>query len=123
METKSQMIMRIAELSEQNTELRAEIEELHLKYAGCKTANNGLQELNAELKAENEKLKEEITKLQDTRYQIAKVNEGYYNRMIKYRQCLKEIKEYCEEQNLKADYTACAILDKISDILEDTENE
>lgn len=42
---------------------------------------------------ENEKLKEEIKKLSDPRYQIMKVNEGYYNRMKKYKQALEEIKE------------------------------
>lgn len=30
------------------------------------------------------------------------------------KQTLQEIREYCEEQNLKADYTACEILDLIT---------
>lgn len=35
----------------------------------------------------------------------------------KYFACLQEIREYCEEQNLKADYTACEILDKINSVI------
>lgn len=35
----------------------------------------------------------------------------------KYRSVLEEIREYCEEQNLKADYTACEIIDKINEVL------
>lgn len=89
------------------------------------------------VRAENEKLKEGITKLQDPRYQIAKVNEGYYNRMIKYRQCLKEIKEIvkncdngkcfsCEYNQEMAenciDKLHNKILDKISEVLDDKRN-
>ena len=40
--------------------LQAEYDDLHLTYAGCKTANTGLQELNDKLQAENEKLKTDI---------------------------------------------------------------
>lgn len=40
-----------------------------------------------------QRLKEEITKLSDPRYQISKVNEGYYNRMNTYKQALQEIRD------------------------------
>ena len=44
--------------------LQAEYEDLHLSYAGCKTANTGLQELNDKLQAENDNLKDDIDKQQ-----------------------------------------------------------
>lgn len=81
---------------EQLKQLQADYDDLHLTYAGCKTANTGLQELNEKLQAENERLKEEITKLSDPRYQISKVNEGYYNRMKTYKQALQEIKDIAD---------------------------
>ena len=34
-----------------------------------------------------------------------------------YRQALQDIRKYCEEQNLKADYTACEIIDKINEVI------
>ena len=80
---------------------KAENKELERKYADvlklAKENADSNEYCLQELEQENEKLKEEITKLSDPRYQIAKVNEGYYNRMIKYSQCLKEIKEIAEE--------------------------
>lgn len=39
---------------------RAEYDDLHLSYAGCKTANTGLKELNQKLEQENEILKEKL---------------------------------------------------------------
>lgn len=37
----------------------------------------------------------------------------------KYKQVLEEIRDYCDEQNLKADYTACYITNKIDEVLND----
>ena len=55
------------------------------------------------LQAENERLKNFL----NHSFCDCELNE-------KYRQALQEIREYCEEQNLKADYTACEILDLIT---------
>jgi hypothetical protein len=38
---------------------------------------------------------------------------------IKYKQALEEIRSYCDEQNLKADYTACFITNRIDEVLND----
>lgn len=74
-----------------------------------------------ELEQENEKLKEEITKLSDPRYQISKVNEGYYNRMNTYKQALQEIREICKNSHTSAseDYyrTADKIQAKINEVI------
>lgn len=37
----------------------------------------------------------------------------------KYKQALEEIRSYCDEQNLKADYTACYITNRIDEVLND----
>ena len=43
--------------------LQAEYDDLHLSYAGCKTANTGLQEVNQKLEQENEQLKKSIDRI------------------------------------------------------------
>ena len=169
---------------------KAEYDDLHLSYAGCKTANTGLKELNEKLQAENDNLKddidkqqlymdsleqenkklksniypqtnyttqqfytkEEYDKLQQENEQIkkdyaklhidfakcneenewlekevetwiyqadkrAKLSNIRFNTAETYKQALQEIREYCEEQNLKADYTACEILTKINEVI------
>ena len=53
METKSQMINRIAELSQENAELKGELD-------AYKMSENEANEIIAELKAENERLKAEL---------------------------------------------------------------
>ena len=37
----------------------------------------------------------------------------------KYKQALEEIRSYCDEQNLKADYTACYITNRIDEVLKE----
>ena len=41
--------------------------------------------------------------------------------MYKKHQALVEIKKYCEDQNLKADFTACEILQIVSEVLNEKE--
>lgn len=70
--------------------LQAKYDDLHLTYAGCKTANNGLQELNQKLQAENERLKSalaiwENATLKQTALKVVEVD--------KYRQALQEIRD------------------------------
>lgn len=77
------------------------------------------------LEQENERLKEEITKLSDPRYQISKVNEGYYNRMNTYKQALQEIREIVSEpcivdENCQTCNSGCMqkdILTKINEVI------
>lgn len=67
--------------------LQAEYDDLHLSYAGCKTANTGLQELNNELKKENMHYKHLIARIRT----IAKTGiEGF---------CPECSLRYCEENN------------------------
>ena len=114
MQTKSEMINRIAELAKENAELEAELQNFKdmakkgldefKDVGGCWGC--GLQlELNhdmediKQLKAENERLKEEINKL-------GKKHEDYCNimywqmkeQMDKYRQTLQEIKDIAENK-------------------------
>lgn len=129
-ETKSQMIMRIADLSEALQRLQAEYDDLHLTYAGCKTANTGLQELNQKLQAENEQLKklkfksDGIELLQDANLNLHKAN-------VKYRQALQEIRDICKmdcgdceyNQDCDCNFSECEeskiddILDKINEVI------
>jgi septation ring formation regulator EzrA len=70
------------------------------------------------LEQENERLKEEITKLSDPRYQISKVNEGYYNRMNTYKQALQEIRDITGSIIGNANATYTDFYNKLSDILD-----
>lgn len=92
--------------------LQAEYDDLHLSYAGCKTANTGLQELNQKLQAENEQLKklkfksDGIELLQDA-------NLNLHNANVKYRQALQEIREIAVNEYYAVDDDARYITDKI----------
>lgn len=66
------------------------------------------------LKAENERLKSEVGKLTQTCGSLLNIQYALADSCKKYSECLEEIKEYCENQNLKADYTACEVLDLIT---------
>jgi len=86
------------------------------------------------LQEENEKLKREI-KNNKTALQIElgaynmecgnllEENEELLDENKKYKQALEEIRSYCDEQNIKADYTACYcyITNKIDEVLNDNQ--
>ena len=99
-----------------------ELEKCSFKWDG-KEKNLVVQalELNEQydkLQAENERLKEEINR--NGREWKNHCNAQYWQMQSiidKYSQALQEIREYCEEQNLKADYTACEIIDKINEVI------
>lgn len=104
-ETKSQMIMRIADLSEALQRLQAEYDDLHLNYAGCKTANTGLQELNQKLQAENERLKAQYNCYacdscsgKEDYINMKRHTENAIKTVHKYRQALQEIRDIVSEQ-------------------------
>jgi hypothetical protein len=61
--------------------------------------------------AENEDLKDTIKRT------VCQSECFRYKQANNYKQALQEIREYCEEQNLKADYTACEIIDKINSVI------
>lgn len=65
---------------------------------------------------ENEKLQKEIYA---TRYSRLEMYESFETECNKYKQALEEIRSYCDEQNLKADYTACYITNRIDEVLND----
>lgn len=70
--------------------LQAEYDDLHLNYAGCKTANTGLQELNQKLQAENERMKEELRTEKVYSSQIEELEESLQHAKAEN----KELKEY-----------------------------
>ena len=51
----------VAILEQENEELRKENEEWHIKYAGCNTANNAIQEENKQYRSALEEIKEIAT--------------------------------------------------------------
>lgn len=70
-----------------------------------------LQEENEELKARLKILDDEVLTVEITLDEFEKIK--------KYKQTLEEIRSYCDEQNLKADYTACYITNRIDEVLND----
>lgn len=85
-------------------DLLAENEKLkEINASNLKSLNNFLQE--------NNKLKERVKQLDEMT--------GIYSvrLMEKYKQALEEVEKYCNECNLKADYTACEILTIIDEVL------
>lgn len=86
---------------------------------------NELVDLYKAKEQECEELKENLKDFQDNCKGCPTCNEALYNADLyardyrKLKRTLIEIKEYCEEQNLKADWTACEILQKISEVLDD----
>lgn len=83
--------------------LQAEYDDLHLSYAGCKTANTGLQELNEKLQAENEQLKKQYNCYacdscggKEDYINMKRHTENAIKTVHKYRQALQEIREIAE---------------------------
>lgn len=64
---------------------------------------------------ECEELKEKLMIL-DEEDIVYEITENEFNKMNAYRKTLQEIEEYCKEQNLKYDTTACIILDIINKV-------
>lgn len=104
----------ILRLKQENQALRRTIKDVNI-VAVCEELERLKQE-NEELKKKNERLKtlyrnEGITDICEC-CSITSAMEAY-----DYHSALEEIREYCEEQNLKADYTACEIINKINEVL------
>lgn len=80
-----------------------------------------LYEKNVQLQKENEELKNRLKTLDDEEfvYEVTEIEYNNFKKMNEYKQALEEIRSYCDEQNLKADYTACYITNKIDEILND----
>jgi hypothetical protein len=88
-----------------------------------------LEQENKELKHRNKNLKlalstyempEVVKVLTDWRTGELQLQE---NKLNKYKQAIEEIRSYCDEQNIKADYTACYcyITNKIDEVLNDNQ--
>lgn len=76
------------------------------------------------LQAENERLKEQYNCYacdscggKEDYINMKRHTENAIKTVHKYSQALQEIREYCKEQNLKADYTACEIIAKINEVM------
>ena len=87
----------------------------------CKECYKKQEEIE-QLQAENERLKARLRPLEDSYFkglssiqitELAKKSIRITAENRKLEHALQEIREYCENQNLKADYTACEILDLI----------
>lgn len=72
------------------------------------------------LQEENKELKEQINyKFQNYWHKIEMKNFEVNRINLEYKQTLEEIRGYCEDQNLKVDYTACEVLAMIDEVLND----
>lgn len=100
--------------------LQAEYDDLHLTYAGCKTANTGLQELNEKLQAENERLKNDLNEAYE-HYNFKRIHNEVINaENFKYKQALQEIREIANIiYNTNCNYIAEShkIIDKINEVI------
>ncbi len=120
----SENLKKLVELEQECEQQKAELELF-------KTSN---QTTIDQLKKENEELKKLYKELQDDMLICRKCKATFY--LKKYankdseclelqhkvnilKQTLTEIKEYCIQQNLKADYTACEILQKINKVIDE----
>lgn len=100
-----------------NEEPYCNIEEEHL-YT-CSSDENCYFKQLKRLQEENEKLKNRLKTLDEEEfvYEVTEIEYNNFKKMNKYKQALEEIRSYCDEQNLKADYTACFITNRIDEVL------
>lgn len=68
---------------------------------------------------ENKELKEKIKSEKYIKENASQEATKYSMKCGEFRQALEEIRSYCDEQNLKADYTACYITNRIDEVLND----
>lgn len=95
--------------------LEQEIEAYQLSENEAKEIIAELKHKNKELKKENEELKEKINIYESSI--IANHDGAVGKRLMEVLLALEEIRSYCDEQNLKADYTACYITNRIDEVL------
>lgn len=95
--------------------------------AECPYTNNCFEDcFLKELLNDFHNLEEKYFKLNKENEELKKKKDEYYLRTLDYEtkisyliQALEEIRSYCDEQNLKADYTACYITNRIDEVLND----
>ena len=123
--------------------LQAEYDDLHLSYAGCKTANTGLQEVNQKLEQENNELCKrmaEVTyrvtggRLSYPNYTLDAIEQAFYDQLEilsdkkseEYKQALQEIRDIADFKcalpstelcHCKACDYADNIIDKINEVI------
>ena len=66
---------------------------------------------------DNEELYKQLQRLKEENGGMQILIDNYIRLTNKYSQALQEIREYCEEQNLKADYTACEVIRRIDEVI------
>lgn len=103
-------ILKIDELEQENERLKEESKE---KAVITKAYNDLVIEIISNIPYAGEIRPDNITPL-DVLRNIKKEQKAHI-------QALQEIREYCENQNLKADYTACEILDILTKAEEENE--
>ena len=84
----------------------------------CKYNTNCYYKQLQQLKTENEELKNKNESIHSIADDLQKRNHYLTQENERYIQCINEIVEYCKEQNLKYDTTACDILRKINEVKE-----
>lgn len=103
-ENKACYYKELKRLQAENEELKNDI----LNGVMCITCPDKNE--NCRLQAENEHYRKEA-------YRLADGLNKTENLAFTYKQALQEIREYCEEQNLKADYTACEVIIRIDEVI------
>lgn len=98
-------------LQKENKKLKESTNEAKIEHENLLINRNEFAERAYKLEQENKELKEKIKDLESIT--------GIFSvrLMEKYKHALEEIRSYCEEQNLKADYTACEVLSIIDKVL------
>lgn len=105
-----------AELYEKIVQLQKENEELKAKKGRCafKCLDNTFCD-EAKIKIDKLELDKDCLNVSlETARKYRGIAEADRD---KYKQALEEIRSYCDEQNLKADYTACYITNRIDEVL------
>lgn len=116
MQTKSEMINRIAELAKENAELKEEVKQWKHEYEMLDACIELEQGKMSELKAENERLKEQVKELS---HYLACMTE----QRNKANTCLQQIKEKAEKHTHFSAYASVAGYEDILKLINKTEEE
>lgn len=88
-------------------------------YINLEKHHKGLRKQFDEFVKRNHTLSLRIEELEQENKELKEYEYYYLDKFLELKQALEEIRDYCDEQNLKADYTACYITNKIDEVLND----